>query len=540
MNSFEKKQRLSIFLLVSIFLFISCSKKKIEDAEKLDFTQSVHLSFSSDVCFDVNAAYNTDEFEILSHVYEGLFRCFTDENGITKMEYAGCSSYSVTPDGLRYTFYLRRDCYWSDGINVMAQDYVYSYLRLMDQDNNFVYSILTQNISDIVVLNDYCFSIDLYNCDSSFLQKLCLICFYPIREDCSDVYNGPFVISEFCDSTIILSKNYIYRNRDAVHLEKIIFERKNNMFDLTSDFEKGSLDIIEVTDNEILKKWTSSYNKADYKVYDCDNVGLFYLLFDMSGEKKTCNSGLMCNEKIRLALSLSIDRDKLCNLFVDKFFLPAYSLVPYGLSFGEKKYRAQVDEPLKAFETQMQYDGFVRNLFEKGLKECEYVPSGEYIHLRVNCFRDDGLTSALFTWLDSVYREKLGVALDVVLYDNIVDYIHDCDSDGFDILIEGWYADYDDPLSMLELVYKYNGSDFMGNFNQPRYDILIRNALSCTDEMKRLAYYALAEDYLINKSVIAPLVFPQLKFCTQSYLKNVSFSSFGAPYELSRAYIVEH
>ena len=69
--------------------------------------QVLNLIYTDLSLIDVNDVRNSNEFEVLTAVQEGLFRTFTDENGVDVVENAGCESYDVSDDGLTYTFHLR-------------------------------------------------------------------------------------------------------------------------------------------------------------------------------------------------------------------------------------------------------------------------------------------------------------------------------------------------------------------------------------------------------------------------------------------------
>ena len=82
--------------------------------------QVLNLIYTDLALIDVNDVRNSNEFEVLTAVQEGLFRTFTDENGVDVVENAGCESYDVSDDGLTYTFHLREGMVWSDDQPVTA------------------------------------------------------------------------------------------------------------------------------------------------------------------------------------------------------------------------------------------------------------------------------------------------------------------------------------------------------------------------------------------------------------------------------------
>lgn len=83
---------------------------------------------------------------MMAACYEGLYRNVADENG-DRFELAGAESVDVSDDGLTYTFHLRQDAKWSDGVAVTAKDYEYGWKRLIDPANAYDYASFIFNVA---------------------------------------------------------------------------------------------------------------------------------------------------------------------------------------------------------------------------------------------------------------------------------------------------------------------------------------------------------------------------------------------------------
>ena len=212
--------------------------------------QVLNLIYTDLALIDVNDVRNSNEFEVLTAVQEGLFRTFTDENGVDVVENAGCESYDVSDDGLTYTFHLREGMVWSDDQPVTAQNYVDSWLRLVNPDLAFSYAFLAYGIvgaedycenggklEDVAVelVDDLTFKVTLTTPDPAFIKKVGMVCFYPVRKDLIDaaeaaggnwtndytlhVYNGPFYISDrVLENNMTLKKNEKYWKIGRAHV----------------------------------------------------------------------------------------------------------------------------------------------------------------------------------------------------------------------------------------------------------------------------------------------------------------------------------
>ena len=123
------------------------SASAAEGSDELADDQVLNLVYTDLSLLDVNDARNANEMQVLTEVQEGLFRTFTDENGVDQTENAGCTSYEISDDNLTYTFHLRENAKWSDGEPVTAQNYVDSWIRLLTAENAFPYYFLASGIA---------------------------------------------------------------------------------------------------------------------------------------------------------------------------------------------------------------------------------------------------------------------------------------------------------------------------------------------------------------------------------------------------------
>lgn len=522
---------------------------------------------------DVNDVRNANEFQVLTEVQEGLFRTFTDEQGIDVVENAGCTDYEISEDGLTYTFHLRKESVWSDDVPVTAQNYVDSWLRLLDPEEAFSYAFLATGIvgaeayyngegsaEDVAIeyVDDYTFRCTLSVPDAAFIKKVGMVCFYPVRKDLIDaaraedanwtndytlhVFNGPFIISDrVLENSMTLMKNETYWNAGNVTLTQVNMQVVDEASTAAQLVESGQLDVLTLTDVEYVSQWQALVDNGTLKHVSQDSPSVTYLVIDQHPGAEGGPSGLMDNEKCRLALSLALDREEFNDMFYDSLYTPAYGLIPYGITVGDTEFRGQTEAKLMEYKEHFGDGGYLRALFEEGMTEAGVSGNAEDVELTVFAYTPTVQTSNQLEWYKQQLEGKLGVQVHIEVYPDVSTWKTARDEYKYDFYTMGWNGDFNDPMTFMELFVTGNGyAKFMGGFSDSEYDALVSKAGSSQDDAERLQLFSQAEDILLEKGGVVPLYYPQTQMYYQSYVSGLSTPMFGAEYEFSRVQILEH
>lgn len=542
------------------------------EEEKLAAEQVLNLKYVDLSLLDVNDVRNANEFQVLSEVQEGLFRTFT-EDGVEVVENAGCTGYDVSEDGLTYTFHLREESKWSDGVPVTAQNYVDSWLRLLDPENAFSYAFLATgiegaeayyngegSIDDVAIklIDDLTFEAKLSAPDPSFIKKASMVCFYPVRKDLIDaaeeaggdwtndytlhVFNGPFYISDrVLDNSMTLKKNENYWDADDIKLTQVNLQVIAEASTQAQLMESQQLDVLTLTDVEYVNLWEPKVEDGTFVHVSQNEPSVTYLVVDQHPAGNGGPSGLMLNEKCRLALSLAFDREEYNAMFEEGLSTTAYSLIPYGITVGDTEFRSYAEEPLNEYAEHIGDSEYLQALFQEGLQEAGFEGELSDVTLTVFTYSPDVKTTNILEWYKQQVEGALGVNVNVEVYPDVSTWKTARDEYEYDFYSMGWNGDFNDPMTFMELFVTGNGyAKFMGGFSDEEYDSLIKKAGSSQDDAERLELFKEAEKILLDKGGVIPLFFPQSQIYYQSYVKGLSLPMFGAEYEFSRAYIVEH
>ncbi len=591
MKNIRRILALALCLAMLCTMFTACGKQggdkggnKGNDGEvKLAAEQVLNMRYTDLSLIDVNDVRNSNEFQVLTEVQEGLFRTFT-EDGVDVMENAGCTDYTVSEDGLTYTFNLRKESMWSDGVAVTAQNYVDSWMRLIDARNAFAYAELAlgiagaeeyydvtsaEDVTDaeveaaaanvgIAMEDDYTFVVTLAAPDSAFVKKVSMVCFYPVRKDLIDaaeasggnwtndytlhVFNGPFVISDrVLENSMTLTKNENYWNKDNVTLTQINLQVVAEDSTMSQLVDSQQMDMWAPNDMEYVELYQSKVDDGTLDLVSFTKPSVTYLVVDQHPAANGGPSGLMSNEKIRLAMSLAFDREEFNTMFKEGLCKPAYSLVPYVMNVGSSEFRAYAEEPLAQYKDKTDDAEYLQNLFKEGLAEVDPNANLEDVELTVFTYSPTVQAQNQLEWYKQQLESKLGVKIKIEIYPDSSTWVQARNSYQYDFYSMGWNGDFNDPITFLDLFRTGNGyAKFMGGYSNEEYDKLLEEAKVSQDENERLEKYKQAEAMLMEEGGVIPLYFDEAKIFIQSYVGGLSTPMFGAQFEFSRAYIIEH
>ncbi|WP_315122090.1 peptide ABC transporter substrate-binding protein [uncultured Clostridium sp.] len=506
--------------------------------------QAITLIVSPSKTLDLSKATDQMSSNAINAFTEGLTRYNND-----KAEAAIAESWTTSPDGLKWTFKLR-DAEWSDGKKVTAKDFEYSWKRLLDPATKAQYAtflFVLKNGRDyydgkakaedigVKAVDEKTLEVELENPTPYFLELTAAAQLYPLREDIVKaegdkygtdvskmVFNGPFAIENYeRGSKIQLKKNDKYWDKDTVKLDKVTFQVAEEMNTRYNMFINKQIDGTAIV-GEHVQKMKDEAAAGKYKILDSVGPSTFYILMNQGRED---SNKLLTNSKIRLALSLAIDREAYVNN-VYKRGVISYGLIPFGLASGDKEFREMFPEPLKAINKDP------KELFVEGLKELNMDPDPSKHTLKYLPQGSSANDRAYAEFFQGQWKEKIGVNITIDSAADFGDYLVKTEGGQFEMAMAGWGADYNDPMSYAELFVSNNGNN-NGKFKNAEYDEIVRKLEKEGDQSKRTELYRRAEEILlIEDAGIAPVFYKDKIHFRQNYVEGIQYPSFGGLYEL--------
>lgn len=564
-----RKHKLSLILLVLVMAvtiaLTGCGSKPADNqqtsgsqsqgqAAQLDADQTINIVGYDFKSLDASAESDVESFTTFNQVYEGLAREVVNADGTEQTILAGASKMDVSSDGLVYTFTIRDGAKWSDGKPVTAQDYEFSWKRLIDPNNAFDYETflsMVKNVPEyqdgkasindvgIKALDDKTFQVTLSTPTPYFEKMISFAGLVPEREDVFKalgqnygqdytkmVYNGPFVISDYQKgSKIEYTKNPNYWDAANVKLQKAEAPIVSEPATLIQMFQSKQLDMVGAT-GDYIAQLDANKDAGGYTHITGTNASSFYIIFNMKNP-------VFASAKVRQAMSAAFDRQA----YLDTVFkrnVPSYGIVPTQILVGDQDYRKNITEPVKSLISSTTDP---KALLVEGLKDMGMDTDPSKITLTLLSGPQTSLSSASNQFIQNQFESKLGIKVDIQYAVDSPTYFQSRTKGQFDLCTGGWGADYNDASSYFGIFQSTDGNN-NGKYSDKQYDDLVAAAAKETDSAKRLDDYKQAEQILlVTDPAVITTYYQDLQTFKYNYVKGLAQPLFGGYYLLRDAYI---
>ena len=487
-------QKRALLLVLPLFVActgVLCAADAAPDSKQREF---VLADVPQRLSLDPLHTFTSFESQFYTAIYEGLVVA----NPLTLEPEPGvASSWDSSDDGKTWRFTLRPDALYSNGDKVRAQDFIGSWLRMMDPANNAEYSFLFDVIKGahafrtgadtdpshvgIKAVSTDVLQVVLENPTAHFLKLLTHISFVPLHpslqgatgwgDAASVIGNGPFVMKSRSATEILLDKNRRYWDAENVAVEKLRIRFMDDANDATDGYITGKIQWV-----------TRSLINSD-KLIASDKIEVFPM-FGTTYFFFVCDQAPWSDWRVRRGLALLVPWDQVRSK--DLFAFPSERLIPSIPGYPDVKGIAapQVDDGKKL-------------LADAGFANGKGLPA-----LVIKLAKDSDAKKYVQIMADA-WKKLIG--LDVVIKEVDPDSLYaETRKRDFALGISTWIGDYADPLTFLQLW--TSGSNLNdAHFSDADYDAAVNDSLSILDGKKRYRRLADAEQILLSKAAILPL-----------------------------------
>jgi ABC-type transport system substrate-binding protein len=407
--------------------------------------------------------------------------------------------WSVSSDGLTYTFKLRKDIYFSNGREVNAHDFKYSFQRILDpkskSPNTWVLDKIlgadefmkgmAEGVKGIRLIDDHTLEIKLKRPFSPFLSLLTMTAAYVVPSEDAErlgpdfsshpLGTGPFVLKEWLpNSEIRLEKREDYFE-GAPMVKGIIYRIIPEDLTAVTEFELGNLDIITIPASEY-SRFKNDPARKNF-ISSLNGINTYYLGLN-------CSKPPFSNPLVRKAMSYAIDTEKILNTIYEGRGRLAAGPVPDILrQWKSPPYYEYNPQKAKEIIRKQGQEGIAINFYIAA--DQEVVDIAEVIQSYIKTAGIDVKIKQL-EW--SAFKEALNNGEPHMFY-------------------LSWWADYPDPENFLFPLFHSCNFGAAGNrtrYSNPAVDLLIEKGQHKLDRKERNLLYEKAEERIVAD---APWVF---------------------------------
>lgn len=470
----------------------------------------LHRGLSSDPeSIDPHKARSVQAAEVLRDIGEGLVAY----SATGELVGAAAESWSISDDGLTYTFNIRPEARWSNGDAVTAEHFVFSLRRLVDPATAAFYA---QAIAAIVnaeaiiasemapsdlgaeVIEDNALVITLERPMPYLLSLLTHPSTFPVHPGGVAAHgtaftrpenllsNGAYKLDAWEPGSVLkLIRNEQYWNNAETSIEAVNYHVLTQEMTELNRYRAGEIDVTGSIPPDSFEQVREQYRD---EMHIAPYLGVYYYGYNLTKPPFAGNSAL------RQALSMAIDRETLVEKVTGRGEAPAYSWVPPGVDNYDPRRLSYADM------TQDERNAAARRLYrDAGYNEDRPAQ----IELRYNT-SDTQQRIALA--VQSMWRDVLGVETTLINEEFQVLLANMREAEVTQVFRSSWIGDYNDAHTFLSILQGGSPSN-MPRFANDEYDDLMRRAAEQVDPLARRLYLEEAERVLLGEHAVIPLYF---------------------------------
>lgn len=443
---------------------------------------------------------------LINHAFEGLVRLSPD--GVTYEE-GLAEKYEISDDQLTYTFTLRDGLKWSDGSDLTANDFVYSWNRAIAPETAADYAYMFECIDgyadgklNVTAVDDKTLEVKLIAITPYFLELCAFPAYLPVNQAAVEaggdawatdpstyVCNGPYKLVEWQhDSYMLYEKNENYWDVDSLGPDSIRFVLMEDPNAQLSAYETGELSFIDDCPTDEI-----AAQKSNAEFHIEGQLGTYYVSFNV--EKEPLNNPL-----VRKALILAIDRQYICDEIGQAGQIPAGAFVPTGLTDADptKEFREVGGDYYDPTDYEGNLELAKEALAEAGYPDGEGLPTVEYL------YNEGGGHDVIGQALQDMWS-KIGVKVELVSQEWAT-FLNTRKNGDYDIARNGWLGDYNDPISFLDM-WITDGGNNDAQWSNSDYDALISQIKASSDPAERMQLMHQCEDIIFDDWMLCPLYY---------------------------------
>jgi len=461
---------------------------------------------------------------VTEQVFDGLVQF--DEN----LNVVPCiaKSWEASRDGLMWTFHLRQGVKFHHGREVNANDFVYTFTRILDRHIKSPRAWLfervqgaekfragaAERVEGLQALDTYTLQITLSEPYAPFISLLGMAQAQVVPQEEVErpgatfkrqpVGTGPFrFVNWVAGEKITLEANEAYYE-GRPFLDHLHYHIMTNHQVILAEFEKGALDDVDITGRED----TPLRKDPRFRLVRKPLLATVFLWLNT-------DPGPLRNPKVRQAINHAINREAISSTIWQNRYMPARGILPLGMPGYDPDLAAYPYDP----------SGARQLLAEAGYPEGKGLPPLElWTSLKT--------TSALQE-REAIKRdlELLGLKVELLRAETWQQYTTEVLGKRPGAMCRyAWFADFPDPDNFLFPLFHSKSTNNYANYSNPAVDHLLEQARSEGDYLKRIQLYRQAEALIMVDAPVVNLMYYTFEYLFQLYVQGIELNALGERY----------
>jgi len=443
---------------------------------------------------DAHKARSLQAASVLRDLGEGLI-------GVTptgELTAGAAESWSVSDDGLVYTFHLRSDAKWSNGDAVTAGHFVFGLERLVDPATAAFYAQFVSEISETEAVDDQTLIIRLGRPTPYLLGLLTHPATFPMHPGSLALHgddfarpgnllsNGAYVLTERIPGSVItMQRNENYWNNANTAIDEVRHHVMTQEMAELARYRAGEIDATGSVPPDSFEQVKAEYGD---QLRVAPQLNLYYYGFNLS------RPPFKDNPQLRQAMSMAIDRELLVEKVTGRGETPAYSWVPPGTNNYEPAVLSYA--PLTQDE---------RNQIAKRLYRVAGYSADNPLHVELR-YNTSDTHRRIALAVQSMWRDVLGVEVTLINEEFQVLLANIQSREVTQIFRTAWVGDYNDAHTFLSILQSDNAANITG-YQSEKYDSLMHSAADQVDLDRRRLLLEDAEREMLADHPAIPIYF---------------------------------
>jgi peptide/nickel transport system substrate-binding protein len=454
---------------------------------------------------DPSNAYDFFTWEVLYNTMEGLVKYKT---GTLDIVPGLAENWTVSDDGLTWTFKLRQGLKFADGTPLTAKDVIRSINRVMTIKGDPSW-LVTSFVKSVEAPDDLTVVFHLKKPISYFLYLLVTPPYFPVNPQYPDneiVSNatwggaGPYMIKSFVrDQELVLVPNPYYYGEKPKN-DKIIIRFYKDASTMRLALQKGEIDIAWRTLQPTDIKFFS--NQTGFKVVEVPGAFIRYIVLNVKMDPTS-------NKLVRKALAASINRTDIIDSALFGAGEPLYSMIPTSMSAYKPVFKTVYGDA--------NFDLAKQLLTQAGYSESNPLQ----ITLWYTPTHYGDTESSIATVLKQEW-ESTGMIKVTVRSAEWGEYVDKARHGELMVYLLGWYPDYLDPDDYTTPFLHTGDNSWLGNgYSNPEMDKLLEQAQVVLDQTQRNQLYSQVQDILAEDVPLIPMFEGKLYIVAHDNVKGI-------------------